>query len=202
MVAEQRGRAESEARIGEATLKKPRGREDEGQGRDDRHVLVGARQGTEAMDVQGMAHGDVTVDGEEGGQPRVGEAQEVDDRKQVDEHARVVDVDVGGQRVRAGQQVDVDETPQKEDGHEDQRVAHGQRLQQHCRRHPVLLTTQHDEGDGVGEDPQYDERCRDDDVTHELQAEDFQLGPLARVTVTGVGHSGCPVRAVHQGHVE
>ena len=81
MVTKQRGRAEPEARIGEATLEKSRGREDESESRDDRHVLVGARKGTEAMNVQGMTHGDVTVDGEERGQPRVGETQEVHDRK-------------------------------------------------------------------------------------------------------------------------
>ena len=128
-------------RVGEAVLEES-GRWEDQRYHDDRdHVLVGAWQRAESLRVQRMTHGDVTVASDQRRQPGLGQAQEVHGRVDADEHRRIMHVYVWAENVRARQKVYVGDAAQKQDTQQNECVAHGQRLQQHRCRHPVLLST-------------------------------------------------------------
>ena len=146
----------AEAPRAELVLEEPRHGEGGGQHDDDRHVLVGALRRADALGIERATHGDIAVDGEQGRQPVVRQADEVDERVCADEDVRIrgdVAVQIFGVGVHCEHVAE-----ERGDQHED--VDDGQPLQKQRRRQLRFLVAKDDEGDGVGDDAEDDDRYR------------------------------------------
>ena len=188
MLVQQVGLAEPVAVFFELVLEEARDREDESQRDDDRHVFVGAHKRADSLRAQRVADGDVPVDSEERREPRVGEAQEVDDRIQADEDVRV-DFVVTTEDFEF--RLDDDEAAHEQGAQQDEGVGDGEGLEHDGRREAMLLVTQYDERHDVGDDAQHGDRDGNDDLGDEPE-----VNQLRRFRV---GHGGYVADAFARG---